>query len=88
MFLRSVFSIFVIIMTTVLIDEDCREGKAFVALLKQMNFARVLGDDKEQAWWYQISEQERLRIEQGLADVKSGKTVSHEEMRKRYEQWL
>ena len=75
-------------MTTVLIDEDCREGKAFVALLKQMNFARVLGDDKEQAWWYQISEQEQLRIVQGLADVESGQTVPHEEMRKCYEQWL
>lgn len=75
-------------MTTILIDEDCREGKAFVDLLKQMDFARVLGDDNEQDWWYKVSEQERLRIEQGLADVQSGKTMPHEEMRKRYEKWL
>ena len=52
------------------------------------NFANEREDSKAQDWWRTISEQERLRIVQGLADVESGQTVPHEEMRKCYEQWL
>lgn len=69
MFLRSVFSIFAIMMTV-------------------LNVANEREDSKAQDWWRTISEQERLRIVQGLADVESGQTVPHEEMRKCYEQWL
>ena len=69
MFLRSVFSIFAIMMTV-------------------LNLAKEQENSKAQDWWRTISEQERLCIEQGVADVESGKTVPHEEMRKRYEQWL
>ena len=53
-----------------------------------LNLAKEQENSKAQDWWHTISEQERLRIEQRLADVESGQTVPHEEMRKRYEQWL
>lgn len=60
----------------------------FAIMMTVLNFAKEQGDSKAQDWWHMISEQERLRIEQGLADVKSGQTMPHEEVRKCYEQWL
>lgn len=42
----------------------------------------------KQEWWDQISAEERQAIDAGLADIESGRTISHDEMRKRYEQWL
>ena len=57
-------------------------------MMAVLNFANEREDSKAQDWWRTISEEERLRIVQGLADVESGQTVPHEEMRKCYEQWL
>ena len=57
-------------------------------MMTVLNLAKEQENSKAQEGWRTISEQERLRIEQGVADVESGKTVPHEEMRKRYEQWL
>ena len=74
-------------MTTVLID-DSVEGKAFVELLRKMSFARVLTDTQENDWWNTISTAERQAIEEGLADVEAGRTFPHDEVMKRYEQWL
>lgn len=73
-------------MTTVVIDENSREGKAFVELLRQMKFARVL--EGESDWWLTISPAEREAIKEGIADIENGKTVSHEQMQNRYAQWL
>lgn len=75
-------------MTTILIDDASYEGKAFIELLKKMNFARVLGKEQENEWWNLISEEERHSINDGLSDIASGKTIPHSEMRKRYGQWL
>lgn len=36
----------------------------------------------------QISEEERHAIDAGLADIESGHTISHDEMKQRYERLL
>jgi len=43
---------------------------------------------KETDWWDEISEAEKASIERGMADAKAGRIVPHEEVRKKYEQWL
>jgi predicted transcriptional regulator len=52
----------------------------------------VLDIIKEQStdedWWNHISDVEKASIEKGLSDAIEGKTVSHSEVKKRYEQWL
>lgn len=73
-------------MTTIVIDESTSEGKAFVELLRQMKFARVL--DEAADWWYTIYPSERQSVEEGLADVEKGETISHEQMKEQYERWL
>lgn len=73
-------------MTTIVIDESTNEGKAFIELLRQMKFARVVDDAED--WWQNISLAERQAIEEGLADVEKGQTVSHEQMEEQYGQWL
>ncbi|MCM1031283.1 MAG: hypothetical protein NC410_07605 [Oscillibacter sp.] len=73
-------------MTTIVIDESTHEGKAFIELLRQMKFARVVDDAED--WWQNISLAERQAIEEGLADVEKGQTVSHEQMEEQYGQWL
>lgn len=73
-------------MTTILIDENCREGKAFIELLRQMKFARVLDNNNE--WWATISQAERDAIEEGLTEIDKGETISHEAMQQQYEKWL
>jgi predicted transcriptional regulator len=35
-----------------------------------------------------ISEAEKASIVKGLSDAKAGQTVSHSEVKKRYEKWL
>lgn len=39
-------------------------------------------------WWNEISEAEKASIERGLEDIKAGRVVSHEEVRKKYLKWL
>jgi hypothetical protein len=39
-------------------------------------------------WWDEISEEEKASIERGLADVKAGRIVPHDEVRKKYLKWL
>lgn len=73
-------------MTTIVIDESTHEGKTFVELLRKMKFAQVVEDTED--WWPAISPAERQAIEEGLADVEKGKTVSQKQMKKQYEHWL
>jgi predicted transcriptional regulator len=35
-----------------------------------------------------LSVAEKISIENGLSDVKAGKTTTHSEVKKRYEKWL
>ena len=48
----------------------------------------LIDDGIEDDWWNTISTAERQAIEEGLADVEAGRTIPHEEVMKRYEQWL
>lgn len=73
-------------MTTIVIDESTNEGKAFIELLRQMKFARVV--DEAEDWWQTISPAERQSIEEGLTDIEKGQTVSHEQMKEQYGRWL
>lgn len=73
-------------MTTIVIDESSKEGKAFIELLRQMKFARVL--EGENDWWSTITPAEREAINAGLSDIEKGKIISHEQMKERYDQWL
>lgn len=66
-------------MTTILIDESTTEGKALGELLRKMKFARVMEDTED--WWAAISPAERQAIEEGLADVEKGETISHEHIK-------
>lgn len=45
-------------------------------------------DYAEENWKIGLSNIEVEAIEEGLADIEAGRTVSHEEVRKRYEKWL
>ncbi len=44
--------------------------------------------NSESDWWETISKDEKDEIEQGLADIKNGKTKSHNEVISKYEKWL
>jgi hypothetical protein len=52
----------------------------------------VLSVVKEQTahedWWNNIAIAEKTSIEKGLADVRADRTVTHSEVKKRYEKWL
>ncbi|MCC8425333.1 hypothetical protein [Mucilaginibacter sp. UR6-11] len=44
---------------------------------------------KEQGdWWDEISESEKLEIEEGLAQADAGKVLPHKEVMAKYEKWL
>lgn len=43
---------------------------------------------KKSNWWEQISETEKNAIDEGLEEVKAGKIVPQEEVKKIYEKWL
>jgi predicted transcriptional regulator len=44
--------------------------------------------EKNTDWWDEISEAEKASINRGLEDAKAGRVVPHEEVRKKYEQYL
>jgi predicted transcriptional regulator len=43
---------------------------------------------KKTDWWEQISETEKNAIDEGIEEVKAGKIVPQEEVKKIYEKWL
>jgi hypothetical protein len=44
--------------------------------------------EKNIDWWDEITEAEEASIKRGLEDAKAGRVVPHEEVRKKYEQYL
>ncbi len=43
---------------------------------------------READWWDEISEEEKLEIEEGLAQANRGEVTSHKEAIARYKKWL
>jgi hypothetical protein len=39
-------------------------------------------------WWDEISEEEKLSIERGIEDIRSGRIIPHDQVKKHYEKWL
>lgn len=72
-------------MTTVIIDETCKEGQEILQILQKKEYATVLEDND---WWCTITEEERRKINRGLQDLANGRTQTHEQVRKLYEEWL
>ena len=56
------------------------------AALEKLRMLRT--SPKKKDWWDEISEEEKIAIERGLADVKQGKVKPHKEAKKLYEKWL
>lgn len=51
-----------------------------------LNFLKVLKDSsmKSRDWFHELSQDEKDGIERALADIKNGKTFSHEEVKAKY----
>ena len=43
---------------------------------------------KQTDWWDTISDEERVEIEQGLAEADHGEVIPHEEVMAKYKKWL
>lgn len=43
---------------------------------------------KQTDWWDEITEEEKASIEKGLGDIKAGKVIPHNKVKKEYEKWL
>ncbi|MDR1897596.1 MAG: hypothetical protein LBR10_12480 [Prevotellaceae bacterium] len=48
----------------------------------------IKNQSTQEDWWNTISDAEKESIAKGLADVKAGRTITHLEVKKRYEKWL
>ena len=44
--------------------------------------------EKQIDWWETISDEERVEIEQGLAEADRGEVIPHEEVMAKYKKWL
>jgi len=42
----------------------------------------------ESDWWDLISNEEKLEIEQGIAEIERGETKTHDEVMLKYKKWL
>jgi len=52
-----------------------------------MNLIKALGND-DSDWWDNISEEERIEINLGLSQLKSGDVESHESVLNKLSKWL
>jgi predicted transcriptional regulator len=75
-------------MTTIIIDDSSTDGRELIESLRSKEFATILDANTEEDWWDTISQQERDDIEEGLDDIRNGRTVPHEEVMKKYAKWL
>lgn len=56
-----------------------------------LNAVKTLLSDKVVAktdWWDTVSDEERIEIEQGLAEADRGEVISHEKVMAKYKKWL
>ncbi|MEQ6118361.1 hypothetical protein [Reichenbachiella sp. MALMAid0571] len=70
------------------------EKLRLIEWLAGLNDAKVLNEfialkqTKEADWWDEISTEERLEIEEGLAQADRGELVPHKEVMAKYQKWL
>ena len=57
-----------------------------VTLLEEVY--RLLDMDEDNFEIYQLSDEQKIAIDQGLEDVKNERVISHEEAKKEVEEWL
>lgn len=57
--------------------KDRRTLKRFITLKKE----------QEKDWWDQLSKEEKMEIEDGLAQADRGEVVAHKEVMARYKKW-
>ena len=43
---------------------------------------------KNTDWWNEVTEEEKIAIDKGLADIRSGRVKPHKDAKKLYEKWL
>ncbi len=56
------------------------------ALLKKIK--KLLEKEQSDDFFYNLNKEQIASIERGLEDVKMGKTIPHEKVKKRYSKWL
>ena len=66
---------------------------SIISWIANINDERVLSkiediQDSEPDWWDLISNEEKSEIEQGLAEIERGETVTHEEVMSKYKKWF
>ena len=70
------------------------EKLRLIEWLAGLNDTKVLSEfitlkkAKEADWWDEISTEERLEIEEGLAQADKGEFVPHKEVMAKYQKWL
>jgi predicted transcriptional regulator len=47
----------------------------------------ALKNEQQKDWWDQISDDERIEIDKGLAEADNGDILSHEEVMAKYQKW-
>ncbi|NBC83512.1 MAG: hypothetical protein GVY19_09030 [Bacteroidetes bacterium] len=52
-----------------------------------IEYFKIVKDSKssDQDWWNDLGEVEKQGIERGLRDISEGKTISHDEIKSRYD---
>jgi len=56
-----------------------------------LNAVKILLSEKtamQTDWWDTLSDEERIEIEQGLAEADRGEVIPHEEVMEKYKKWL
>jgi|GEM_PF-6842076 len=70
-------------MTTILIDENTEDGRDSIECLRKNKSGRILDETEDADWWQDLSGQEKMAIEESLADIDKGKTVPYGQIKKR-----
>lgn len=52
-----------------------------------MNQVAIKDDMIDKDWWDEISDIEKLEIEEGLKEADRGEFISHDEVISKYQQW-
>lgn len=57
-----------------------------ISLLKKIK--KLLEKEQSDDFFYNLNKEQIASIERGLEEIKKGKTIPHEKVKKRYAKWL